>query len=675
MNRQRFSLIAIGLLLWLGLATPAHAQPALIPEPAQVHYTHGWLELGPGTLIVVPADSSSALLDTAGVLRDELQERLGLTSTIRRGAAPAAGAIVLAADGATERPADESYTLEIGRNAEIHAATVRGVLWGAQTLLQSIEARDGGFVLRRGTIADRPVRAWRALMLDPARSFLSLDFLRRTIRVMSAYKLNVLHLHLTDDQGWRFQSKRFPKCTPPGEPCYSQDELRALVAFAARYGVEIVPEFDFPGHSRAAIAAYPELDCSGQARGVDDAILCCGKPFTWTFIDGIVAEAATVFTSPYIHLGADEPFALRRWADCPDCQQRMKDKGVTTLAGLYHTFVLDLDAIVRRHGKRMIVWNDAFRLGVEPAPTPDITIDAWRDSANAAEFARAGFPLINSSSGPLYLTSFGLRGGLPLPAVLAWNATRFAAAEPKRGAATVAYAQLPDDAALMGGQACAWATEQGMVERRLYPRLLAVADSLWAEPRTTDIARFEARLHPAHDRLLRSLGVGADEAQPIQVLFEGKDSRPSISAGAPDLTSTPDGLVARAGPARGWLRTQTGYRNFILTFERWSPTETDATGVFVGCDPSRPPGDTPDGWEISAAAMPGFPATRSLHPPRQWARYEFVARSGIVTLSINGRLAWSVADHRGAAGAIALAGAGGDRFRAIRVRPLAETLP
>ncbi len=643
-----------------------------MPRPVQASYTGEQLPLGEDIPVVVPAGSPSRVLEIAEVLRDELRERAGLSAKIIRGTAPASGAILLTLTEPAAPGDAEAYTLRVAQNAEVRASDPRGLLWGVQTLLQSVESSGGSPALRCGAITDRPARPWRALMLDPARTFLQLDFIRRTIRVMSAYKLNVLHLHLIDDQAWRFETKAFPKCNPPGEPCYTQDELRALVAFATRYGVEIVPEFDFPGHSRAEVAAYPQLDCENKVRAVNDAILCAGKAFTWEFIDKVVAEAATVFPSHYLHLGADEPFAIKRWADCPDCQRRMKEKGVTSLQALYHTFVLDLNAIARRHGKQMIVWNDAFHSGVEPAPTKDIVIDAWLGYDNADTWARAGNTLINSSTGPLYLTSLGLREGVPLAAVRAWNATRFASPNPQLGALAVQYRELSANATLLGGQACAWATEQGLVERRLYPRLLSIAESLWAEGHEGDLAYFEARMQAAQERQLRALGVFADEAQPLQILFSGHDTAAWASVGEPALAVMVGELVAANGASRGWLRTKDTYRDFILSFERWSPVPAEETGIFYGCDTTRAPGAAPDGRAVSATAPPGFNPTRSLHPPRQWVSYELVARRGIVTLTIGGRLAWSVAESAPLAGAIGLVSGGSAKYRAISIRPLAS---
>lgn len=647
----------------------AEARPPLMPRPAVAHYTDRWLPLPEGLCFVVPPDAPARVREIAEVLCEEARAREGLAARIVP-ASDAAGAVLLRlVPGGTAADA-EAYTLSINRTIAVEASDTRGLLWGGQTLLQSLERHADGLVLRCGTITDRPGRAWRALLLDPARSFLDLDFLRRTLRTMSAYKLNVLHLHLIDDQAWRFETRAFPRCNPHGEPCYTQEELRALVAYAARYGIEIVPEFDFPGHSRAAIAAYPALDCAGEVRTADDSLLCGGKAFTREFIAGIVAEAAAVFPSSYLHLGADEPFALKRWGECADCRRRMQELGVTSLESLYQSFVLDLNAIVRRHGKQLVVWNDAFHPGVKPAPTQDIIIDAWRDYANAANWAGAGHTLINSSTGPLYLTSWGLNEGLPLAAVQSWNATRFASPDPKRGDQTVRSEPLAAAARILGGQACAWATEQGLVERRLYPRLLAVAEALWAEGRTGDLADFTARWQPAQERRLQALGVRAEAALPEAVLFDGHGTTAWQIVGAPAFTATAEALASVGGSSPGWLRTRESFGDFILTFERWSPVASPETGVLWGCAPGQEPAAAPVGQSVSARPPPGFIPTGSLYPARQWNHYELVVRHRIVSLTINGRLAWSVAVPTPVSGALSLVPADGVQFRAIGLRRL-----
>lgn len=631
-------------------------KPPLIPAPQHVEYTRGALTLDRRTRILVPAEAPARVGEIAGILRDGLREAAGIeASSGPDGTGGTKGTISLALAAVPGTADPEAYTLDVGRSIEITASDPRGLLWGVQTLLQSIQVSGSAASVPKGTISDRPSRSWRGLMLDPVRSFLDLDFVRRTIRVMSACKMNILHFHLIDDQAWRFETKAFPKCNRPGEPFYTQAELRELVTFAARYGIEIVPEFDVPGHSMTAVNAYPELDCERRPRKMDEAIFCSGRPFTWEFIDGVLSEAAEVFPSAYIHLGADEPYAIKRWADCPDCRARMKKKGVTTLEALYHTFVNDLDDLVRRHGKKLIVWSDAIHPGVAPMPPKDIVIDAWVDFGTVGPLAEAGYTMLNSSNAPLYLTSFGLREGLPLAAVEAWNATRFPSPGARPGDQMLTYQTLSANAHILGGHASAWATEQLLTERRLYPRLLAVAENLWSEDRAGDAAEFEARFRAGFAARLRRMGVTDDEAVPTEKLFASA-GRTAVEAGE---------------TAPGWAVSERSYRDFRLTFELRAPAPGDHTGLFIRCVPGGGAGTAPEGFPIVAAAPPGLVMTKGLRLPDGWDRFEVVARGPIVSLTINGGLAWSVVDPAPRDGPIVLRSMGkGWQIREVRVQAL-----
>jgi hexosaminidase len=568
--------------------------------------------------------------------------------------------------GAEESP--EGYTLKIGQNVEVTATDTRGLLWGVQTLLQAIDTTGQVPTLRHGEILDQPAHVWRAVLLDPARSFLDLGFLRRTIRVMSAYKLNILHLHLIDDEAWRFESKTFPKCNRPGELFYTQNELRELVAFAARYGVEIVPEFDFPGHSMTAVEAYPALDCEGQSRGINQAILCAGKPFTWTFIEQVVAEAAAVFPSSYLHLGADEPYAIKRWATCPDCQARMKSKGVTTTAALYHTFVDDLNEIAKRQGKKLILWNDAIQPGVEPMPTKEILIDAWVDYDKVEALAKEGYTLVNSSRRPLYLSSFGLREGYPLGSVWQWTTASFGVDSVKPVDQGLSYQTLSGSARILGGQASAWGTEQGLVERRLYPRALAVAERLWSGTNKSDFADFQSRLDAGHIKRLRALGV-PDDSRSAEVLFDGTGLGHWIAFGQTKVTVEGDTLNLPGSANSGWLKTKRSYQDFILTFERQAVVPTDHSGVFIRCAPASGVGGSVDGLEV--LTIPPSRFKKNVRELQGWKQFEIVARGRVVSLTINGILVWSVSVPAVRTGVIVLQGtASGLAFRNIKVRLL-----
>jgi hexosaminidase len=680
------SFIRVGLALVMGgafLSVPAFAAATtretlpLLPRPQQREVTAGQLVLRDGLPIVIARSAPARVHEIAEILRDELRLSTGLSAVITSSdAAPVAGAVSLKLVSGVAGGADnpESYTLKIADGVEVSAVDERGLLWGVQTLLQAVDlSRPGSPTLARGKISDQPAYAWRAVMVDPVRSFLDLDFLRRTIRVMSAYKLNILHLHLIDDHAWRFETKAFPLCNRPGEPLYTQAELKELVAFAQRYGVEIIPEFDFPGHAHAAVTAYPDLDCEGKARAMDQAIFCAGKPFTWEFMEKVIAEAAEIFPSKYIHLGADEPFAVKRWSTCPFCQSRMKAKGVTNTTALYHTFVSDLNEMVKRHGRKLMVWNDAITPGTEPMPPKDILIDAWVNENRVKALTEAGYTIVNSSNRPLYLTSYGQRKGFSLRAVLQWNPRVFGAKAARTSDPDLTTLPLPDNARILGGQACAWATEQGLMEQRLYPRLLAVAETLWSGDARGELDGFSARMDAGHWARLHRLGVPDLEALPMETIFTGPDLQ-AWTAGRATKFGLVDGEL-RAPPAGATegdqLLTTRKYQDFILRFERRSDVNTGETGFTIRCAADSTDGAA-RGFVVHSSAPPGMRIVAGdVSDLKGWNEFELVARGSVVSLTINGYLAWSVVDPSPRAGAIALRAEGnGFEVKNVSIRSL-----
>ncbi|HYA48333.1 MAG TPA: family 20 glycosylhydrolase, partial [Burkholderiales bacterium] len=431
----------------------------------------------------------------------------------------------------------------------------------------------------------------------------------------------------------------------------TQAELGELVAFARRYGVEVVPEFDVPGHSMTAVNAYPELDCERRSRAMNEAIFCAGRPFTREFIDRLVAEVADVVPSEFVHLGADEPYAIKRWADCPDCRARMAREGVATVESLYHVFVRDLDEIAKGHGKRLIVWSDAIHPGVAPMPPRDIVVDGWVDVEVVGPLAESGYTILNSSNRPLYLTSFGLGEGLPLAAVLDWNATRFAAPPAETGGRAWGFRTLAPAAKILGGHASAWATEQSLAERRLYPRLLAVAEDLWDETLPPEAPKFAKRYQAGHRERLTELGVPDDRERGGEKPFAG---------GAV--------LSPGAGPP-GWMASREAYEDFRLTFEVRAAAPDGHTGVFIRCAPGLDKAAPPEGFPIVAAAPAGRVLSSSARLTSGWDRCEVAARGPVVSLTVNGILAWSVVDPAPRRGPIVLRGMGpGHEFRNVRLR-------
>lgn len=668
--------------------------PALLPGVSQRELREGSFRLNESSAVFDDTHDEQ-VQQVAALFRGELLRATGRDvgkALFRYGNGPGPHAIdLILREPARGEERSEAYALVVGDSALISAAHARGLIWGMQSFLQMLDPSTRPPSLQAGTTTDAPAYPWRGLLLDPARHMLDLDFLRRTLRVMSAYKMNVLHLHLVDDGAWRFELKSYPKCHGTGRPFYTRQEIKDLVAYAANLGIEIVPEFDFPGHSLAAVNAYPELDCEGKTRSggkEDAAILCPGKAATWTFLESIVSEAAEVFPSKYLHMGGDEPYAIRRWASCSDCQARMKKEGVATLEALYHTYLRDVHAIAKRHGKTVIFWDDAVHPGVEPMPPRDVVIHGWKDFKTVEALARAGYAIVNSSYGPMYLTSHGMGAGFPLEAVVAWDPRHFANPQPKRGAMEVTLIPLPEGSKILGGEACCWATDQDVLERRLYPRLLAAAEGMWSgqPPDRRDPAELRARIAAGHLDRLRAFGVPISEASVGELLFNGKSLAGWVPVKGSEFRAIGGALVATGKGGNGWLRTEKTYRDFALSFD-WQPGLHDAaegdvgtydSGVFIRCAPDGNPwpekeiqiakGDEGHGY----FGIPNAPAAPQLIRPKDWNTFEVLARGASLTLIVNGMTAWTTTDPTPKAGHIAFQAEGhAMRFRNIRLRELA----
>jgi hypothetical protein len=345
----------------------------------------------------------------------------------------------------------------------------------------------------------------------------------------------------------------------------------------------------------------------------------------------------------------------------------MREKGATTLESFYHTFVIDLNNIVRRHGRRLILWNEAMRPGVEPAPPKDIIIHAWIDAKNTRALAAAGHAMINSSYAPLYLSSYGLREGVALSAVKQWDARLFGAENPRPGAASVKYTELSPRATILGGQACAWASEQTLAEKRLYPRALCMAETLWAEGRAGSLADFASRWAATHEKRLAAMGVAAEYEKPVQILYKNgePDEKCWAGRGHPVHKATGDSLLLAAGAGDDGLMSVKTHGDFILDFELKTDTTVDFTGVTVRGGAGAP------GLPIHVTPPPGIILMKSLRDLKGWHRYEVAARGSVLALTIDGCLAWSVSNAAARSGHIMLQGAGTPReFRNITIRGL-----
>ena len=420
----------------------------------------------------------------------------------------------------------EGYELNVdGEGIEVRASQFPGFLYALQSLGQLLPAAvygtepapDAAWEVPCVKIADAPRFAYRGMHLDVARHFFSVDEVKRYIDVMAIHKLNTLHWHLTDDQGWRIEIKRYPELTAVGSirkatvvrkewgtyddtpygGFYTQDEIRDVVEYAADRGVTVIPEIDLPGHMLAALTAYPELGCTGGPYevwgrwGVADDVLCPGREKTFEFLEGVLTEVMELFPSEYIHIGGDECPKVR-WEKCPRCQAKirqlgLKDDGEHTAEHYLQSYVTDrIGKFLAQHGRRIIGWDEILE-GRAPS---DAVVMSWRGSEGGIAAAKLGHDVIMTPNSHFYFDyyqsldtdaePFGIGGYIPMEQVYSYDP---------------AFPELTPEQQkhILGVQANLW-TEYVLsdehLEYMLLPRLAALSEVQWCLPETKDWNRF-----------------------------------------------------------------------------------------------------------------------------------------------------------------------------------------
>lgn len=370
----------------------------LLPKPQTMVEAEGRFELD-NTLVLKLSDTV-AQTNVATLLPQRWLQQTGLVLK----SSGKGKALSLYAKTANAIPApdmQEQYQLEISADAiRIEAEDIVGIQRAIETLLQLIQQDANGYYLPLVQIKDEPRFGWRGLLLDPARRFLPLDTLKRQLDIMAAAKLNVLHLHLTDDQGWRFESLHYPKLQQVGgkDGFYSQQQLKQLVQYAADRGIRIVPEIDLPGHSAALGAAYPELMAKPELQGlithwgVHQAVVDPTNPKLYQFISTLFAELAAVFPDPYVHIGGDE-ILPDHWLQSEHIVQFMQQQQLADAAALHSYFNRKLQALLQQQGKQMIGWDEVLD---SPLPA-SVTVQSWRGRESLYQAAKSGHNAILST--------------------------------------------------------------------------------------------------------------------------------------------------------------------------------------------------------------------------------------------------------------------------------------
>lgn len=383
---------------------------------------------------------------------------------------------------------DESYELVVSETgATLNAPNTLGVLHGLQTFLQLVQVSPNGFVAPAVTIKDQPRFAWRGLLIDVGRHFIPLDVLKRNVDGMEAVKMNVLHWHLYDHEGFRIESKKFPKLQEDGSDgkYYTQDQIREFVAYAYDRGIRVMPEFEMPGHSTSMFVGYPKLASAPGPYRVDPG----GPPTamdptqedTYKFLDKFLDEMTKLFPDQYVHIGGDE-VDPRPWNTNPKIQEYMRAHGMKDAKDLQAYFNQRVEKILHKHHKTMMGWDEVLH----PELPKSIVVQSWRGAQALATAAQQGYNTILSYG--YYLD-------------LMWPASRHYAMDPISGAAA---ALSPDQQRhILGGEACMWSEwiVGENIDSRVWPRNAAIAERLWSPAEQQDPASMYARMDDLSWRL------------------------------------------------------------------------------------------------------------------------------------------------------------------------------
>lgn len=501
---------------------------AVIPKPAELKLEQGTFEFNEKTQFVI---SDASQKDVTSVLLDKFKSAAGWTLGVSE-QAPKNNFVQFTVDESLD---NEAYKLDVNSDRVIISAKGNaGFLYGLETLRQllpvSIESSsmvsNEFWVIPNLTINDHPRYRYRGLMLDVSRHFFEIDYLKKTIDRLAMLKMNVLHLHLVDDQGWRIEIKKYPKLTEVGAwrvdqedkhwdgryetsadekgtygGFYTQDELKDLVAYAAIKSVEIIPEIEMPAHVTSAIAAYPELSCHERPVGVPSGgvwpitdIYCAGKESTFEFLENVLLEVMEIFPSKYIHVGGDEA-TKTNWAKCPDCKKRMQTEGLKNVEELQSYFIKRMERFISTHDKKLIGWDEILEGGI----APEATVMSWRGVDGGVEAAKQGHDVIMTPGSHCYFDHYqGPQNQEPL----AWGGytplSKVYTFDPTVDTMTDAEAKH-----VLGGQANLWSEQIKTIEHSeymIFPRLAALSETLWSPKESRNWEDFSARIVTMFDR-------------------------------------------------------------------------------------------------------------------------------------------------------------------------------
>lgn len=513
----------------------AGAEPDLMPLPAQYSFKTGRFPIEQSFRVTVSGYREPRLDRAVTRLMDRLSKQTGMPFVASQPAGPSLEIRCSAASKTVQTVGeDESYTLDIDSGAaRLTAANPLGVLRGMETFLQLVNLDGSGFGIAAISIQDRPRFPWRGLSFDASRHWMPLEVVKRNIDGIAAVKMNVFHWHLTDDQGFRIESKKFPELHQKGSDghYYTQAQIREVIEYARDRGVRVVPEFDIPGHATSWLVSHPELGAGPgpyqieRKWGIFDPTLDPSKESVYEFLDAFIGEMTALFPDEYFHIGGDE-VSGKQWRESSQLQAFMRAQKLKDNHELQRYFTRRVQALVKKHGKRMEGWDEVL----DPDLPKDILIHSWRGQKSLAQAAKQGYSGLLSAG--YYLDHIQ-------------SAAFHYAVDPLD--ASMEGLMTEERARILGGEAAMWVeyASPETVDSRLWPRTAAIAERLWSPGSVRDVPSMYRRLgivsrwletvglthrsnyRPMLERLTGGAPIGAletlvDVVEPLRVYTRGE---------------------------------------------------------------------------------------------------------------------------------------------------------
>lgn len=496
--------------LFLG-KTSAQNTISIIPKPVEMQISKGYFRLEKNVIITF---QSPSLQETAQLLRLGIQQIRPSSVSIKNSVISTKNGISLEIDS-NHVVQKEGYSLAISATGiKLIGHDAVGVFYGTQTLLQLIHQQSS---LPFVQIKDYPRFGYRGMHLDVGRRIFSVTFLKKYLDLLALYKFNTFHWHLTEDQGWRIEIKRYPKLQSvaayrnetiighkkdsphrfDGKPYggfYTQEEVKEIVAFAQKRNITVIPEIEMPGHARAALAAYPQLGCTGGPYqtatfwGVFDDVFCAGNDSTFTFLQNVLDEVLPLFPSKYVHIGGDECPKVR-WKSCPKCQKRMQENHLKDEHELQSYFIQKMEKYLNAKGKNLIGWDEILEGGL----SPKATVMSWQGEAGGIAAAQQHHDVVMCPESHYYLDYYqSLQASEPIATAGFTPLEKVYRYEP-----IPAVLNPTEQTYIKGIQGNTWSeylVSEAQAEYMLFPRALAVAETAWSPKAQKDYADFLKRL-------------------------------------------------------------------------------------------------------------------------------------------------------------------------------------